>query len=105
MQRNNISSGTNYEKQLGYSRVVRIGPHIAIASTAAINRLGEIQHIDDAYAQTTYILNKIQKVVAAAGANLHHILRTRLYLRNVDHWQDVGRAHRDFLAPFIRPLL
>jgi len=102
MKRTNISSGTIWEKTLGYSRVVRIGPHVAISSTAAINRKGELVGIDSAYDQTKYILEKITKVLDSAGGNIHHIVRTRIYIKDIALWHEVGKAHREHFGE-VRP--
>ena len=102
MKRTNISSGTIWEKTLGYSRAVRIGPHVAIASTAAINRKGQLVGIGSAYEQTKYILEKISNIIASSGGNIHHIIRTRIYLKNIGLWHEVGKAHQEHFGS-VRP--
>lgn len=103
MKRTNISSGTTWEKTLGYSRAVRVGKNIAIASTAAINRHGELVGIDSPHEQSKFILKKIANTLEAAGANLHHVIRTRIYLKDMNYWNEVGVAHAEFFGN-IRPV-
>jgi enamine deaminase RidA (YjgF/YER057c/UK114 family) len=55
-------------------------------------------HPGDVYAQTQYILEKIEKVLTDAGFNLSDVVRTRVFVTNIDQWQEVSRAHHEFFA-------
>ncbi|MFM2031320.1 MAG: hypothetical protein RLZZ297_85 [Chloroflexota bacterium] len=100
--RQNISTNTPWEALAGYSRVVRIGQVIAVSGTTASNAAGEVQHIGDPAAQTTYIIKKIEASLAEVGATLQDVIRTRVYVSDIAHWEPVARAHGAFFAD-IRP--
>ncbi|HEY0668470.1 MAG TPA: RidA family protein [Sphingobacteriaceae bacterium] len=97
MNRKNISSGAVWEDKVGYSRAVKIGNLLEISGTTASEE-DKIIGINDAYAQTVYILNKIKIVIENEGGSLIDIVRTRIFVTNIDHWQKIGRAHHQFFA-------
>jgi enamine deaminase RidA (YjgF/YER057c/UK114 family) len=90
--RRNVSSGTPWEQLAGYSRAVRLGNSVWVSGTTASNELGQVQG-DDAAAQSLYILRKIELALQEAGASLADVVRTRIYIVNLDDWEAVARVH------------
>jgi len=101
-ERQNISSGTKWEDIAGYSRAVRFGSIIHVSGTTATNERGEVVGANDAYEQTVYIIQKMERALNEAGAELQDVVRTRIFLTNKDHWQEACRAHAEFFGA-IRP--
>lgn len=101
-KRQNISSGTRWEAAVGYSRAVRIGPHVWVAGTTAVDAAGTVIGEGDAYVQAAFIFRKIERALAEAGAGLSDVVRTRMYLTRLQDEQAVGRAHAEVFSG-IRP--
>jgi len=94
MARQNFSTDSPFEPVVGYSRAVRVGNQVFVTGTTAPEELGE-------YAQTAAILRKIEAVLRRAGAELRHVVRTRMFVTDISRWEDIGRAHREFFADIL----
>ena len=95
-KRLNISTGAPWEDIVGYSRAVRVGNIVEVAGTTAVDENGATVGQNDMYAQTRYILQKIENALQQAGANLSDVVRTRMFITDIGRWEAAGRAHGDF---------
>lgn len=93
MQRQHISSGSPWEVAAGYSRAVRVGSMVFVSATSAAAPNGQPLYPGDAYQQTRAILKRIEAVLNEVGSSLHDVVQTRLYVRDIKRWEEVGRAH------------
>jgi len=92
-----------WEQSVGYSRAVRAGPFILIAGTTAADEDGVVAAPGDAYGQTVHALDALEKALALAGAQLEHVVQTRIYVTDIARSDEIGRAHGERFAA-IRPV-
>ena len=93
--RQNFSSGAKWEDIVGYSRAVQIGNQLEVSGTVATDDNGVVGK-DDFYAQTKFILEKIEKVLHQADFKLQDVIRTRMFVTDISHWEEIGKAHGEF---------
>ena len=98
MTRQNISSGTAYERIAGYSRAVRLGDRVEVSGTTATDGESAVVGIGDSAAQTEFIIRKIERALNEAGASLRDVVRTRVYLAPSADWEAVARVHGQFFG-------
>jgi enamine deaminase RidA (YjgF/YER057c/UK114 family) len=97
-----LGSGGPWEEIVGYSRVVRAGPFLFVAGTTAVTAEGAVQGGASPYDQARYALEGVAAALSRMGATLDDVVRTRIYLTDADHWEEVARAHRKALGQ-VRP--
>ena len=100
--RTNYSSGAVWEDLVGYSRAVKTENQIEVSGTVAADENGNVVGRDDAYQQTAFILQKIEKALNQAGASLEHVVRTRMFVTDISRFDEYGRAHGEVFGK-IRP--
>lgn len=92
--RKNISSGAKWENIVGYSRAVRVGNVIEISGTVASDKESFVRG-EDEYQQAKFILKKIENILEEAGATLNDVVRTRIYVLNIEKWDEIAKAHQE----------
>jgi len=102
-ERSSYSTGAKWESIVGYSRAVRVGDVIEVSGTCAVDDEGNLFAKGDPYAQTKRILEIIIKAVENLGGKTDDVVRTRIFVTNIDNWMDVGRAHGEIFNA-IRPV-
>ena len=101
-ERRNIRSGAPWEDVYGYCRAVRVGPHVAVSGSAAVDADGNVVGEGDLYAQTVQCIHVVRAALEKAGATLDDVVRTRTFVTRIDAWEEVAKAHAEAFGE-IRP--
>tara|TARA_Y100000588_G_C13718027_1_gene695994 strand:+ start:47 stop:436 length:390 start_codon:yes stop_codon:yes gene_type:complete len=96
-QRTNYSTGSPWEDIVGYSRAVKVGNVIEVTGTVADDK-GQLLGGNDPYLQTKFVLEKIKETLEKAGATLEHVVRTRIFVTNIEQWETIGKAHQEYFG-------
>src|SRR5437867_10276606 len=100
--RRTFSSGTPWEGKVGYSRAVRVGDRVFVSGTTATDERGRIVGVGDPGAQARQVFANLQRALRGVGAELRHVVRTRMFVTDIARWEQVGRAHGEVFAG-VRP--
>ena len=96
IERKKSSSGTKWEDFVGYSRGIRAGHLVEVSGTVAVDDHGYVVGKNDAYKQTQYVIKKIEKALNDLGASLQDVVKTRIYVSDINNYEKIGKAHGEF---------
>lgn len=102
MERHTVSTGTEWEPIVGYSRAIRAGSFVFVSGTTATDENGELVGVGDAYSQTRRTLAHIARALERLGASMSDVVRTRMYVTDISRWEEIGRAHGEVFGQ-VRP--
>ncbi len=94
-EKKRVRTGTKWEPLVGYCRAVRVGPHIAVSGCAPVDADGQLVGPDDPYLQAKRCTEIIAAALQELGVGLEHVVRTRMFVTDISHWEAFGKAHRE----------
>ncbi len=98
IKREKTFSGTPWESRVGYARAVQAGDVVYVSGTTGTDTTGKVLAPGDAYAQTIQAIRNIEAALGRLGLGLEHVVRTRIYLTQMDRWEEVGKAHAELFG-------
>ena len=98
VKRTKTFSGTPWEPKVGYARAVQVGENVLVSGTTGTDPSGKVLAPGDAYAQTVQAIRNIESALTRLGLGLEHVVRTRIFLTDMDRWEDVAKAHVEFFG-------
>ena len=101
MERQRFSSGAPWEPIVGYSRSVRVGPHVFVTGCTSIDAQGKVVGRGDAYAQSVQTLANVRRALEGVGASLEDVVRTRMFVTEISQWKEIGRAHGEVFGQIL----
>lgn len=101
MERNRIPSNSSWAKIVGYSRAIRIGNMVFVSGTTATNPAGTLTGIGDPQVQTLQVLENIENALESAGSQLEDVVQTRIYITDMNTWEQVGKVHGEFFKDIL----
>jgi enamine deaminase RidA (YjgF/YER057c/UK114 family) len=97
-ERERYTSGAKWESIVGYSRAVKVGERVYVTGTTATGEGGELVGVNDGYTQAVQAIKNIERALAAFGASLETVVRTRMFVTDISRWEEYGRAHKEFFG-------
>ncbi len=98
IKRNKIFSGTPWESKFGYARAVQAGDSVQVSGTTGTDPSGKVLAPGDLYAQTAQAIRNIESALQRLGLGLEHVVRTRIFVTQIDRWEEVAKAHGEFFG-------
>lgn len=98
VKRTKTFSGTPWEPKVGYARAVQVGETVFVSGTTGTDPSGKVLAPGDVYAQTAQSIRNIESALERVGLGLEHVVRTRIFLTDMDRWEDAAKAHAEFFG-------
>ena len=98
IKRSKTFSGTPWEAKVGYARAVQVGDWIYVSGTTGTDPSGKVMAPGDAYLQTVHTIRNIESALTRLGLSLEHVVRTTIYVKDMNRWEEVAKAHSEFFG-------